>query len=153
MSVSNRLPPFRNSLAGALLAAREAALGPLRPILHDAGITEQQWRVLRLLADDGPSDPSHLAGAALLHPPSLARILRDLTKRGLIGRKPDPKDGRRTIIVVTRRGSRVAENIASRAVKILDRYAKDFGKKRFSALLLDLTELTRVIGETSQRSK
>ncbi len=148
MSVPSRLPPFRRSLAGTLLAAREAALGPLRPVLHEAGITEQQWRVLRLLADEGPSDPSRLAQEGLLHPPSVARILRDLTKSGLIVRKPDPVDGRRTIVAVTRQGSRLAENIARRALKILERYAKDFGKKRLAALLHDLTELTRIIGET-----
>ena len=87
-----RLPAYRISIAGTLLAAREAVMAPIRPELRAANVTEQQWRVLRVLADQGSLDAAALAAAALLHAPSLTRILKELTQRGLIARHPDPED-------------------------------------------------------------
>ena len=34
----------------SLIQAREALMTQFRPILNDAGITDQQWRIIRLLA-------------------------------------------------------------------------------------------------------
>ena len=59
--------------------------------LRDAGVTEQQWRVLRVLIDNTRIDVSALAAAALLRAPSLTRILRELEGRGLI----DPRNRQR----------------------------------------------------------
>lgn len=146
MTNSPRRPPYRQSLPGHLLAAREAVMAPIRPVLRAAGLTEQQWRVLRVLTDEGPSDPSNLSVAALLYAPSVARILHDLAERKLVTRKTDPTDRRKRVIVITEQGRLLVERLAGRLMEILDQYAARFGRKRLHSLQEELGELIRCIG-------
>lgn len=143
--VPRQLPPYRHSLAGRLLAAREAVMGPLRPILREAGVTEQQWRVLRVLIDIMPIDVSALAAAALLRLPSLTRILRELDERGLIARAPDSEDGRRTVVTITASGWRLVDETTEATLALLDRYAAAFGVERLRALIDELALFTATV--------
>ena len=68
-------------------------MAPIRPILRDAGVTEQQRRVPRVIDDAGSIDPTALAEQAILFAPSVTRILKELIERGLIVRTQDPEDG------------------------------------------------------------
>lgn len=141
--------PYRRSLAGTLLAAREAVMAPIRPLLRDAGLTEQQWRVLRVLVDEGDSDPSGLAQAGLLYPPTVTRILKELVDRGLLHRRQDPEDGRRWLIAATPAGVALVESTSNRTSALLDEYANRFGADRLQALQDELAELVRHIGPLS----
>lgn len=141
-----RLPPYRHSLAGTLLAAREAVMAPVRPYLREAGVTEQQWRVLRVLSDEGPLEPTGLAEAALLHPPSVTRILKELGDRNYIERRRDPGDGRRAIIVISPAGRSLVEKTSARTLGLFDQYRARFGHDRLAALQQELRELTQTIG-------
>lgn len=144
-----RRPPYRRSLAGTLLAAREAVMAPIRPLLREAGLTEQQWRVLRVLVDEGDTDPSGLAQAGLLYPPTVTRILKELADRGLLQRLRDAADGRRWLIVATPAGRALVENTSIRTWALLDEYANRFGAGRLQALQDELAELARLIGPLS----
>src|SRR6185437_2443110 len=79
--------PFSESLPMALLRTREAVMRLFRPGLRKHGVTEQQWRILRALAPQGPLEVTALAEATFLLAPSLSRILPDLEKRQLISRR------------------------------------------------------------------
>ncbi|WP_326523860.1 homoprotocatechuate degradation operon regulator HpaR [Sphingomonas sp.] len=135
------LLPYNISLAGTLLAAREAVMAPIRPFLREAGVTEQQWRVLRVLSDATRLDPSTLATHAMLHPPSVTRILRDLLDKGLIVRSADETDGRRSFIALTDEGRAVVEHTAEHTMRILRQYEEHFGKARLAAMRSELKEL------------
>ena len=124
-------------------------MAPIRPILRDAGLTEQQWRVLRVLVDEGDSDPSGLAQAGLLYPPTVTRIHRDLVDRGLLVRRQDPEDGRRWLIAATPVGRALVESTASRTAGLLEEYANRFGPERLQALQDELAALVRRIGPLS----
>jgi homoprotocatechuate degradation regulator HpaR len=141
-----RLLPYRHSLAGTLLAAREAVMGPIRPMLAEAGVTEQQWRVLRVLDDAGPVDLKTLADSALLFGPSVTRILKDLVERGFVIRQANPKDGRGAIVSLSPRGRDLIEETASHTVRQLNIYSKKFGDKRLKNLILELQALIAAIG-------
>jgi hypothetical protein len=43
-----------------LLQAREGVIAHFRPILHAHGLTEQQWRIVRALLDQGPLEPRQI---------------------------------------------------------------------------------------------
>ena len=129
-----KLQPYRQSLAGTLLAAREAVMAPLRPMLRDAGVTEQQWRVLRVIRDSQPIDATALADAALLFGPSVTRI-----------RETDPRDRRRSIVTLTPAGRALIEHTANQTVQVLDRYAERFGPERLEALKGELRALIDAI--------
>jgi homoprotocatechuate degradation regulator HpaR len=83
----------------ALLKAREAVMSQFRPILAAENITEQQWRVLRALADaDQPLSVSQIVERTFLLGPSLSRILAGLERRGLLDRDTASEDARRALI-------------------------------------------------------
>ena len=69
------LPATRRSLPIALIRAREAVMHPIREMLAGTGLTEQQWRILRVLDEFGPLEATQLAGRAGLMAPSLTRIV------------------------------------------------------------------------------
>src|SRR5258708_15845358 len=80
----------RQSLPIALLRAREAVMSYFRPHHHKGGITEQQWRVIRVLYLDGETDATTLARRSYLLAPSLSRILKDLEAARYPHRRPRP---------------------------------------------------------------
>ena len=59
-----------------------------RPMLREHGLTEQQWRVIRALADYKEIDAGELAKKSFLLAPSLTRILQFLEKEKIDGKKP-----------------------------------------------------------------
>lgn len=141
-----KLLPYRQSLAGTLLAAREAVMGPIRPMLAKAGVTEQQWRVLRVLGDAGPIDLKSLAESALLFGPSVTRILKDLVERGLVVRQANPRDGRGAIVSLSAKGRVLIEETADHTIRQLTIYSKKFGDRRLKNLILELQALIAAIG-------
>ena len=140
-----KLLPYRHSLAGTLLAAREAVMVPIRPMLAEAGVTEQQWRVLRVLDDSGPTDLKTLAESALLFGPSVTRILKDLVERGLVVRQANPKDGRGAIVSLSARGRSLIEETAAHTIQQLNIYSRKFGDKRLKSLISELQALIAAI--------
>ena len=76
-----------HSLPMALLKAREAVIVRFRPALRARGLTEQQWRVLRVLhATDERLRPMQLSQLTFISMPSLSRLLKTLEGRELIKR-------------------------------------------------------------------
>ncbi|MBE7219845.1 MAG: MarR family transcriptional regulator [Caulobacteraceae bacterium] len=141
------LAPYRQSIAGTLLAARESVMTPVRPILRDAGVTEQQWRVLRVLVDEGPIETSRLATSAMLLAPSVSRILRELSARGLISRASDADDRRKFIVQITAEGRRLLEATALRTLEVIACYTAGFGSERLQRLLDELRAFSAMIHE------
>lgn len=145
MSKSTDLPPYPRSLAGTLLAAREAVMAPLRPLLREAGFTDQQWRVLRVLADTGPLDAGGIAERALLYPPSVTRIVREMTERGLLSRETDGNDRRRSVIAITPTGLAHVRQTAEGTARLLAAYGEAFGHDRLDHLVAEATGLAEAL--------
>ena len=135
------LVEYSRSLAGTLLAAREAVMAPIRPFLRAANITEQQWRVLRVLADVDVLDASGIAERALLYAPTVSRILKELVDRGLIVRRADSNDGRRSIISITPAGHDLVRETASHTRPLLAAYAEAFGEQRLRDFIAEARAL------------
>lgn len=124
------LQPYPVSLAGSLLAAREAVMAPIRPHLRKIEVTDQQWRVLRVLAEAECLDARSVAEQALLHPPTVTRILKGLVDRGLIDRRTDEGDGRRSLITITEAGRQLVADTARETKELLQSYSDAFGEER-----------------------
>lgn len=139
------LPKYSEGMAAALLAAREAVMGPIRPVLREFDLTEQQWRLLRVLLDQGPMEISHAAAASMIMAPSVTRIVKDLSQRQLIEKVRHPDDARRSILRVTRHGQHLVNKTASQTAELLAAYQTTFGKRRFQALITELRALEQAI--------
>ena len=69
-----------------LLAAREAVTQRFRFQNQAHGLTEQQWRVIRALAEAESLEIRALSAQCRIHAASLSRILPKLQRDGLIAR-------------------------------------------------------------------
>ncbi|MQQ07809.1 homoprotocatechuate degradation operon regulator HpaR [Epibacterium sp. SM1979] len=129
------LPSTSRSLPIVLIRARENIMAPIRKMLADSDITEQQWRVLRVLAEFGPTDASTLADRASLLFPSLTRIAQTMKTKGLITQTADQNDRRRQSIAITPVGQAVIDRHADEAAQIVARYKERLGGEKYEQLL------------------
>ncbi|HZF15281.1 MAG TPA: homoprotocatechuate degradation operon regulator HpaR [Steroidobacteraceae bacterium] len=139
------------SLPLALMRAREAAMQHFRPHLRTLEVTEQQWRVLRVLHSAGSLDVTTLARRAVLLAPSLTRILKDLERAGFISRRRGAGDRRRQVVMLTARGVRMLADGASGSEAGYRRIARLFGERRLQALFAMLAALEKALANEGRR--
>jgi len=110
-------------LAQLLSHAERRMTRELARILEADGCTVEQWRALVLLADEEPHSMSELAEFALLSAPSLTRLIDRMVANNLVYRKVDPRDRRRVLVHLTRRGRaryrQIAEHIEAEQEALL----------------------------------
>lgn len=95
-----------------LLQAREAVLYRFRPLLKDNGLSEQQWRILRALADDGPMEPRQIVQRCGISSPSLAGVLARMDETGWVRRERFENDARRIMVTPTPRSRALVRRLA-----------------------------------------
>ncbi|WP_417250687.1 homoprotocatechuate degradation operon regulator HpaR [Celeribacter sp.] len=136
----------QRTLPIALLRAREAVMDRMRPMLHEHDITEQQWRVIRVLHEEGPLDASSIAEQACILAPSLTRIIKTLEKRELIATSRDPADARRLMADLSAKGQDLIASITVQASNIYAGIEADMGAERIEGLLNELEFLLSRLG-------
>ena len=133
--MSDQRPSTNRSLPIALIRAREGVMGPIRDMLTDTGLTEQQWRVLRVLSESGAVDSSTLADRASLLYPSLTRIATSMRERGLLTQTRDKKDGRRQLVEITPVGQKIIDDNEEQAAQIVRDFKATLGEDNYEQLL------------------
>lgn len=134
-------PFVHRNLPRLLLQARESVMAHTRPSLRDHGLSDQQWRVLRVLGEHGTVETGRVAREAYILGPSLTGVLTRMERDGLIRRERDPADQRRTVVEATVKGMRLVDKL-SRTIEA--HYAwmeKSMGKQKLAALYALLDEL------------
>jgi homoprotocatechuate degradation regulator HpaR len=142
------LRALNRSLPMELLKAREAAMSRFRPMLREFGLTEQQWRVIRVLAGFGRVDASELARRSMLLAPSLTRILQFLESEGLVRRLADEGDQRRAFLELSPKGERLFASVAPASESIYADLEGAFGEARMDALYALLADFYGMLEET-----
>src|SRR6476660_4472580 len=105
--------PFSpRNLPRLLLQARESVMGHTRPSLREHGLSDQQWRVLRVLGEHGTVETGRVAREAYIIGPSLTGVLARMERDGLIRRERDPEDQRRTVVEATAKGRRTVDTLS-----------------------------------------
>jgi homoprotocatechuate degradation regulator HpaR len=138
-----RIAFTHRNLPRLLLQAREAVMLHLRPALRAHGLTDQQWRVLRVLGEQAPGksgvDTGRVAHEAFILGPSLSGVLTRMERDGLILRRRDPADQRRTVVDATARGRRLVGRLSGAVEAHYGIMEKGLGKKQLAQLyaLLD----------------
>jgi homoprotocatechuate degradation regulator HpaR len=131
----------RRSLPMALLRARESVMENFRPMLSRLDVTEQQWRVIRVVAEAGRLDATEVANRASILAPSLTRMIRSLETRKFITRRKDENDGRRVMLEITPMGLAFIENAIPESSAIYQTIETKFGRDKLNVLLDLLDEV------------
>src|SRR5689334_10121854 len=87
---------------------------------RDIGIslTPTQWAALAKLNETGPCSQNQLGRLTAMDVATIKGVIDRLTVRGLTETSPDPDDGRRLLISLTRAGQQMAEKAALNALAI-----------------------------------
>ncbi len=131
--------PTERSLPIALLRSREIVMAPIRKMLSETGLSEQKWRILRILDESGRMEQSQISKHACLLLPSLTRILRGMEADGFVKRQVDQLDRRRTLVDITTQGHDFILAHLSMNTEIFNLVETEFGIKDMEQLL-DLLE-------------
>lgn len=95
-----------------LLHARENFVAHFRPILNAHGVTDQQWRVIRVLLDDGPLEQGEVSRRCRISAASLVGVLSRMEEIGHIRRRRLVDDRRRIEISLTAKSRALAARMA-----------------------------------------
>jgi DNA-binding MarR family transcriptional regulator len=91
--------PYRLSVAANAVSRLIA-----RSYERQFGLKIPQWRLLAVLADEGPLTPQALCGRTIMDKVTVTRAARGLLRRGLLQRLPNAADGRSHRLLLTASG-------------------------------------------------
>ena len=94
-----------------LSRANARAQGLLTDAFTAEGLRGYHFRVLAALDQYGPSSQADLGRHTGIDRSDVVATLNDLVARRFAQRKPDPGDGRRNVITMTRRGANALERL------------------------------------------
>jgi homoprotocatechuate degradation regulator HpaR len=129
------------NLPRLLLQARESVMAHTRPNLRTHGLSDQQWRVLRVLGEHGTVETGRVAREAYILGPSLTGVLTRMERDGLIRRERDPADQRRTVVEATAKGLNLVEKLSHTIEAHYAWMEKTLGKDKLSQLYVLLDEI------------
>ncbi len=132
---------IRPSLTLALLEAREALMTHFRPELNEMGLTEQQWRIIRTLAQYQELDSTTLAEKACILKPSLTGIINRMLETGLIVRRRSETDQRFSFISLSEDGEKIFSQMRGRMESRYQKIQDRLGEEKMKQLMELLKEV------------
>jgi len=102
------------------------------------GLTIQQFWVLLVLLEQGPSSLHPLAQQVWMDDPTASRVVKGMVELGLLRTKPDPKHGRRILISLTTSSALLAQELQGLAVEIKSGLVVGLGADQQEATRLGL---------------
>lgn len=112
-----------------------------RPSLRVHALSDQQWRVLRVLGEHGAVETGRVAREAFILGPSLTGVLARMERDDLITRSRDPADQRRTVVEATPRGMKLVNKLSSSIEAHYQWMEQSLGKDKLGQLYELLDEL------------
>jgi len=143
--MSPSTPFVHRNLPRLLLQAREAVMLHTRPSLREHGLSDQQWRVLRVLGEHAHQtagvETGRVAREAFLLGPSLTGVLTRMERDGLISRERCPQDARRTVVRASAEGLALVQRLSHTIEAHYAWMEEQLGKARLAQLYALLDEL------------
>lgn len=113
-----------------------------RPALRASHLSDQQWRVLRVLRScENGLETGRLAEQAFILGPSLTGILVRMEKNGLVVRSRRHEDARCSLVHATAQGLELAATLSDTIEAQYQDLAERLGNKRLAQLYALLDEL------------
>jgi len=105
---------FSRSLPMMLYRTLDSVMPRFRKIFNDCGITEQQWRVLRVLWEHDAVTVNRLAELTLIPAPSLVGVVDRLERNELVIRQRSQADRRKVNVVLIAKGIELEDQVMPR---------------------------------------
>ncbi|EJM06872.1 homoprotocatechuate degradation operon regulator, HpaR [Pseudomonas sp. GM102] len=134
----------RQSLTLTLLQAREAAMSFFRPSLNQHGLTEQQWRVIRILSQHDELEIYQLAELACILKPSMTGVLVRMEAAGMVHRRKAEQDQRRVLVTLAEKGRACFASMSQCMEENYQRLQAQLGEEKLQTLLGLLNELKTI---------
>ncbi len=103
--------PYRLSVAANAVSRLIA-----RAYENQFGLKNPQWRLLAVLADEGPLTQQTLCGRTIMDKVTVMRAAQGLLRRRLVKRLPNAEDGRSHRLMMTAAGKRLYDRIVPLAL-------------------------------------
>ena len=129
---------FEESLPMLMNRALDAVMPRYRAVFAKYNITEQQWRILRVLWEQKSCSTSALAERTLIPAPSMVGIVDRLTSKGLVTRTRCDTDRRRVFIEATQAGTKLQARIEPQIDRVYADLLADTGERDWKALIRTL---------------
>jgi DNA-binding MarR family transcriptional regulator len=120
------------------------------------GLTVPQWRLIAVLAEDGPQTQLELCARTVMDKVTVSRAAAALSERGLLSRTPNSADGRSHRVDLTAQGKSLFAEVAPLALRYEARLLETFSDserrkahnllRRLEAAAAKLVELTEAEG-------
>lgn len=104
--------PYRLSVAANAVSRLIA-----RAYQRQFGLKIPQWRLMAVLADEGPLTQQALCGRTVMDKVTVMRAAQGLVRRGFVRRLPNRADGRSHRLALTRSGERIYRDIVPLALE------------------------------------
>ena len=123
---------------GVLIRRVKRVIGERARAVHE-DLQPASYLMLSYVADHGPARPSAIVEMFSIDKGAISRQVQHLVDLGLVGREPDPADGRATLISVTPEALTRLEAVNEERRRWLDGQLRDWSDD-------DLTEMVRLLG-------
>ena len=137
---------MHRNLPMLLLRARELMMARFRPLLTAQGLTEQQWRIIRALHENGPLEPRQLCALCTISSPSLAGVLARMEDLGHVTKERFEDDQRRVRVSLTAQSEEIVERMAPQLEAEYRALEKQVGTKVVDDLYVAVDALIRELG-------
>jgi DNA-binding MarR family transcriptional regulator len=136
--------PRPADVALSLRASIGLLLRRMRQAKADGELTLPETAALTRLDRGGPTTSAALAKLEQISPQSMGATIGALQKRGLVKRGPDPDDGRRVVLSLTKAGLQALRNRRNENTELLVRALSEFTKADLKALMTAAPLLERL---------
>ena len=142
------LQQFSRSLPMMLHRTLDAVMPRFRRIFNEFGLTEQQWRVLRVLSEFDRITLKRLAQLTLLPAPSLVGVIDRLQNAGLVDRRRSAADRRVVHVSATPAGRDVLQQLLPQVANAYADLKQTVPADVWSQLVAGLEGVTRAADTT-----
>lgn len=115
------MPTFDRSLPMMLHRTLDAVMPPFRDLFAHYDLTEQQWRILRVLWSSTKVTSVELSNRTLIAPSSLVGVVDRLERKELVTRVRSVDDRRIVYVIATQKGREIEKQVT---VQVSDIHAK-----------------------------
>jgi DNA-binding MarR family transcriptional regulator len=115
------------------------------------GLTIPQWRLIAVLADEGPLTPQALCAHTIMDKVTVTRAAQGLLRRRLIKRLPNQTDGRSHRLVLTTAGEQLYAEVVPLALRYEEQLLAGMDTRGVAKLEEQLRQLEQMAMELSGR--